>query len=299
MYHFSPLILANFTLMSLFRKDDKETPEDKLITMIKRAILSLQREEFERAEQVLHMALRMAQDLQSKDGITYVYDTMANVAMEKGDFEKAEKLFVSVMQRLFGDGLTEDDPKMLHISAKIAHMAEMAGHLDKARQGFEWTIKKLEQQLQQNGEDSDLLELWGLTKNWYGQTLMQLNVLPEAKKCFLEAYETYTKIHGRVTGDGVLMLNNLGVVCTNLGDLDSAEAYLKEAIELAKEIPDLVEVAIFQANLGLVLLKRGLLQQATDLCTLTWRIGTRAKNEAIVDQSNYCLEQIKQFQGSG
>lgn len=37
-----PFALLNFSLMSFFRKDDDETPEDKLITTIKRAILSIQ-----------------------------------------------------------------------------------------------------------------------------------------------------------------------------------------------------------------------------------------------------------------
>lgn len=95
----------------MFSKDE-ETAEDKLINNIKRSILCIQRGEYQKAEQMLHLALRMAQDLQNKDGITYVYDVMANLAMEQGEYKKAEKLFVSVMQRLLGDGLEQDDIKV-------------------------------------------------------------------------------------------------------------------------------------------------------------------------------------------
>lgn len=214
-----PVALLNFSLMRLFNKEDGETPEDQLIMTIKRAILSIQRDEYEKAERILHLALRMAQDLQSKDGITYVYDAMANLAMERADFEKAEKLFVSVMQRLMGEGAQEDDMRLLHISAKIAHMAEQSGHLDKAKQGFEWVIKKLEDRMKVAQDDPQLKELWGLTKNWYAQALMQLNSMLEAKAAFEEAHKVYLEIHDKVSEEGLLLLNNLGVVCTQVIDI--------------------------------------------------------------------------------
>lgn len=210
------MVLLNFSLLRLFNKDDGETPEEKLITTIKRAILSIQRDEYEKAERILHMALRMAQDIQSKDGITYVYDTLANLAMERGDFVKAEKLFVDVMQRLFGDGADESDIRMLHISAKIAHMAEQSGNLDKAKQGFEWTLKKLEERLKEAEDDPHLLELWGMTKNWYAQSLMQMNLMVEAKKAFEDAHKTYLEVHEKLAEEGLMLLNNLGVVCTHV-----------------------------------------------------------------------------------
>lgn len=210
-----PAVLLNFSLMSLFKKDD-DTPEDKLVMTIKRAILSIQKEEHEKAERILHMALRMAQDLKSKDGITYVFDAMANLAMERGEFEKAEKLFVDVMKRLFGDGAEENDMRLLHISAKLAHMAEQSGQLEKAKQGFEWVITKLEERMKAAQDDENVKELWGMTKNWYAQALMQMNSMKDAKKAFEEAHKAYLEIHGKLSEEGLLLLNNLGVVCTNV-----------------------------------------------------------------------------------
>lgn len=55
-------------------------------------------------------ALRLAQTVQDNAAITYIYDCMANLAYELGDLEKAEKIFVSVCQRLMQyDGAKEDD----------------------------------------------------------------------------------------------------------------------------------------------------------------------------------------------
>lgn len=104
-------LLLSAGILSMFSKDE-ETAEDKLITNIKRSILCIQRGEHHKAEQMLHLALRMAQDLQNKDGITFIFDVMANLAMEQGEYSKAEKLFVTVMQRLLADGYAQHDIKV-------------------------------------------------------------------------------------------------------------------------------------------------------------------------------------------
>lgn len=104
-------LLLSAGILSMFSKDE-ETAEDKLINNIKRSILCIQRGEHQKAEQMLHLALRMAQDMQNKDGITFIFDVMANLAMEQGDFKKSEKLFVTVMQRLLADGYAQDDIKV-------------------------------------------------------------------------------------------------------------------------------------------------------------------------------------------
>lgn len=295
--HYPIKFIAASSFLSWFsKKDDEDSPENQLIKMIKMSILNIQREDYRKAEQMLHIALKMAQDLQSKDGITYIYDIMANLAMEVGEFAKAEKLFVNVMQRLFADGFVEDHIKMLHISSKIAHIAQLQGHLDKAVQGFEWTLAKLEENLKKAGEDPEIRELWGITKNWYAQLLMELKRFTEARDCFRQAYDAYTEIHGKLTEEGLTILNNLSVACSNLEDYASAEKYLKEAISLASKIPDLSEEGVFRANLGLLYLQQGLLGQAKEFCAFAWKYGKQHSHEETVIQANYCLEQIKAMQ---
>lgn len=73
---------------------------------------------------MLHLALRQAQTLQNYDAVTYVYDVMANLAFDTGDYHKAEKLFVSVLQRLMSNGASEDDMRVIHISLKMAKVFE-------------------------------------------------------------------------------------------------------------------------------------------------------------------------------
>lgn len=54
---------------------------------------------------------------------------------------------------------------MLHISSKIAEIKYELGDLEQAEQGFKWTIEKLDKKLIEHKDDSELLELWGITKD--------------------------------------------------------------------------------------------------------------------------------------
>lgn len=73
----------------------------------------------------------------------------------------------------------------------------MQDNLDKAIQGFEWTLQKIEAN-RKYLEDDDLLELWGLVKNLYAQTLMKSERFHEAKIAFHDALRVYRKYHEEV-----------------------------------------------------------------------------------------------------
>lgn len=81
--------------------------------------------------------------------------------------------------------------------------------------------------------------------------------------------------------------------------MEAAEEYLKTAIEYAKQIPDMVELGIFYANLGLVYMKKNLLKQAEEVCGLGWRLGKKHDSPTVVQQADYCLEQLKLMTAGG
>ncbi|CAK9832312.1 Tetratricopeptide repeat protein 19 homolog, mitochondrial [Anthophora retusa] len=124
-------IISSSFLFNLFKPDNEKEKDDveELKMTIKRSILLIQKEEFLKAEQMLHIALRQAQILQHYDGITYVYDVMANLAYNRNDFKKAEKLFLSVLKRLMAKGIPENDLAIIHISLKIADICDKKGDI--------------------------------------------------------------------------------------------------------------------------------------------------------------------------
>lgn len=94
-----------------YEKED-DSPEGQLVMAIKRAILCIHQEQYEKAEQMIHLALRMAQQTQHANGITLCVDIMANLALEREQFEKADKLFVAVLQLLLEQGVKQNDIKV-------------------------------------------------------------------------------------------------------------------------------------------------------------------------------------------
>ncbi|KAJ8939243.1 hypothetical protein NQ318_015201 [Aromia moschata] len=92
--------------------DEDAGKESELIMTLKRAVLCMQREEYDKAERMLHLALRIAQQQQNEQGIIYCYDLMANLAFDQYQLDKAEKLFVSVLQMLLSKGVLQDDLKV-------------------------------------------------------------------------------------------------------------------------------------------------------------------------------------------
>lgn len=102
--------LSILTWLGFTKEDEKK--ESELIMTLKRAILCTQREQFEKAEQMLHLALRIAQQQQNEQGVLYCYDLMANLAFDTFELTKAEKLFVDVLQKLLAGGMKDDDLKV-------------------------------------------------------------------------------------------------------------------------------------------------------------------------------------------
>ena len=66
-------------------KEEEEKEQSELIMNIKRGVLSSLRSEFDKAEQLYHLALRQAQTLQNDAAVTYIYDLLANLAYEIGE----------------------------------------------------------------------------------------------------------------------------------------------------------------------------------------------------------------------
>lgn len=92
--------------------DEDEEKESELIMTLKRSVLAMQREQHDKAEQLLHIALRLSQQQQNEQGVIYCYDLMANLAMNRLQLDKAEKLFVTVLQMLLSSGLKENNLKV-------------------------------------------------------------------------------------------------------------------------------------------------------------------------------------------
>ncbi|XP_071440110.1 tetratricopeptide repeat protein 19 homolog, mitochondrial [Hetaerina americana] len=306
---------------------EKEDKEDELVLTIKRSILLIQKGELNKAEQMLHLALKLAQQRQDQDGITYVYDLLANLALEKGELAKAEKLFVGVMQRLMTIGVKQDDNRIIHVSLKLAQMhsesgKDKGGSSEKAEEGFRFCLERLQKKVKPGSaeeNDEDTVLLLALAEEAYARFCLSQDRLVESQK-HLELAAAHL-LHGIDLGtrspDGelrtALMLNDLGSLCSLNGDQEAAVRHLARAIECGErgakmrrearsQLPkgvmgDEELVASLRINLGVVYAKMGMYELAQESCLAGWKAAKRLKQEEVLSEANSCLDEVKKLIG--
>lgn len=254
-------------------------------------VLCVQRDEYVKAEQMFHIALRMAQTVQNQLAETYIFDLMGNLAYESNELEKAEKLFVSVIQRLMQfEKAAEDDIRLLHISTKIAHIAYLRNDFEKAMLGFQYVLEKIEKTDYTN--DDNLFELWGLVKNFLGQAYISMKEHEKAKAALLDAMKIFERFTAEVSEDGMILLNNLSVCHAELKEFGKAEKYLQRAIEIAKELK-LEDISPYQINLGMLYFKQQLIDKAHVACKAAWQVAKKFENKDAQAGAERCLDEVK------
>ncbi|XP_075981000.1 tetratricopeptide repeat domain 19 [Anticarsia gemmatalis] len=288
----APYILS-FSLFTWlgFDKKDKVSAEDELIHTIKHCILFIQREEFEKAEQLLHVALRQAQQIHHQLGITYIYDIMANLALQREHLDKAKQLFVAVTQRIMADGATEDDARVIHLSAKLARVSHLKKEYSTAQLGYEWCLEKLHKAVEQDPSEVNN-KLLALTEDWYGRLFIDCNRCEDGINFMVKSLNRMKQVSDVEQEHLVIQLNDIGTVCDRLGKTDESIQYLTEAIELAKAV-GMDEVGAMYVNLGRAYIKKQLLDTARKHCGYAWRLGVTTKNKEIKDEAEMCLQEIK------
>ncbi|XP_015188120.1 PREDICTED: tetratricopeptide repeat protein 19 homolog, mitochondrial isoform X2 [Polistes dominula] len=242
---------------------------------------------------MLHVGLREAQVLQDENAITYIYDLLANVAFETGQFRKAEDLFLLVIKRLFAQGISMEDVKVLHISLKLANIYEHTGDKEKAESGYQYCVENIPILLDKDPENKDILILLAMTYDWYAKMLESLGRYADAYKYLEQSYDICVKVHGKFHEQTVYLLNTLGVVSYLMQDYDKSIEYLTTAIEIGRALPDMVSLGLIHVNLGDAYLKKGLYAEAKKACTNGRIIAKSKEDNECLAEANICLENIK------
>jgi len=138
--------------------------------------------------------------------------------------------------------------------------------------------------------------LWALTMDWYAKFLVDLNRLPEAFEYFKKAYDMCVKINGVDNEEIVAVLNDLGTICFVQNDIDNAMSYLTQAVTIGNKLPDMEDFGSVLINLGTVYMKKGMVQEATQVYQEAWRNAKKHNNAEVLKQANSCLDELKSSQ---
>ncbi|XP_076333346.1 tetratricopeptide repeat domain 19 [Tachypleus tridentatus] len=284
-----------------FQKDEEK--EEVLISTIKRGILSIQKGDLNTAEQILHVALKIAEDEMNLQGITYIYDLLANIAFEKQEYQIAEALFVEVMKRMIASGTPKDDNAILEMSLKLSTIYSEQKLDKKAEEGFRYCFQVLNKKIQSidlekvdffTEIEQDDIVLWAMSCDWYARHSMSKGDLKNAQQLYEKALAVSEKVNGPFHPKTLILMNDLGSVASMRKDFDVAISYLNQAIDRGA-VQESSDLPSFYCNLGVTLMQKGDLQNAFKTCDKGFQLARRLKNKVALSEAKKCIEEVKKL----
>ncbi|XP_023443782.2 tetratricopeptide repeat protein 19, mitochondrial [Dasypus novemcinctus] len=248
--------------------------EAEIVHLLKRAKLSIMKDEPEEAEQILHDALRLAYQSNNKAAITYTYDLMANLAFMRGQLENAEKLFKATMSYLLGGGMKQEDNAIIEISLKLASIYAAQNRQEFALAGYEFCISTLEEKIEREKElAEDLMSgeekvntrlLLGMCLDAYARYLLFSKQPSQAQRMYEKALQISEEIQGERHPQTIVLMSDLATSLDAQGHLDEAYIHVQRASDLARQIQH-PELHMVLSNLAAILMHRERYTQAREI----------------------------------
>ncbi|KAM4844866.1 LOW QUALITY PROTEIN: tetratricopeptide repeat protein 19, mitochondrial [Thomomys bottae] len=255
-------------------EDAADEAEAEIIQLLKRAKLSIMKDEPEEAELLLHDALRLAYQSDNKKAITYTYDLMANLAFIRGQLENAEQLFKATMNYLLGGGMKQEDNAIIEISLKLASIYAAQNRQEFALAGYEFCISTLEEKIEREKELSeDVMPveekantrlLLGMCLDSCARYLLFSKKPSQAQRMYERALQISQEIQGERHPQTIVLMSDLATTLDAQGHFEEAYLYMQRASDLAREINH-PELHMVLSNLAAILTHRERYTQAKEI----------------------------------
>lgn len=223
-------------------EEEAQSPEDKIVLLLKRAKLSIMKGEFKDADHILHQAIRLAHQSNNTQAIIYTYDM--------------------------------DDNAVIEMSLKLASIYAEQNQHELAVHGFEFCIESLESKVekQKTAENEVLSEeerantrlLLGMCLDSYARYLLAKHQLEAAENMYKKSLQISQEVQGESHPQTVVLMNDLATVLDLLGRHNDAYEYVKHALELARQTSH-PELHVVLNNMAGIVLHQGHFSQAEQL----------------------------------
>ncbi|XP_072425757.1 tetratricopeptide repeat protein 19, mitochondrial isoform X1 [Chiloscyllium punctatum] len=300
----SAATLAFIAAIQLFsrRESEQENPEDEIILLIKKAKMSAMMGELEDADHYLHQALKLAQQSQNNQAVTYTFIQMANLAFLRGDLLNAEKLFKAAMSQLLQSGTSEDDNAMIEMSLKLCNIYVSTEQHSLAVEGYKWCIETLEEKVQREkdvpevsisaAEKANTRLLLGMCLDSCARYMTSQKQLVLAESLYQQALAISQQVQGETHPQTIVLMNDLATVLDMTGHQDRAYEYATRASNLARETshPD---QCVILSNLARVLMHRGDYHEARCVYEEALTLAESSADKPIIQHIRNGMEELQ------
>lgn len=249
----------------------------KIIKMIKNAKKSEALKDYKEADRIYHEALMHLYEY-NRDGNadavevsqtrSYLFDSMADMALREGNFGKAELLYKDVMiELLTKQNFKQDDNALIEISLKLSMIYAEQGQNKVARLGYMYCIESLENKMKdKDGNevevDTNTKTLYGVVLDSFANYLYMRNKFLKALSYFKKALLISEQVLGGPHSQISVIHNSIGVIYSSLKEADKAVNHFEKAIEVG-EMCESSDLGVYYFNLAEVKHQMGLIEEAS------------------------------------
>lgn len=185
--------------------------------------------------------------------------------------------------------MDQKDNSIIEMSLKLAKIYGTWGQHEKAKTGYLYCIKAQENKIKsENDTSEDTNVLWGMSRDWFAQYLMENGKFKEAFNQFQEAFLTSCELFGDTHSQSLILLNSLGTVCSLMGNDNKAVDYFSKAVALGRATGS-ENLPTFMVNLGMAKLKLGLKSDANAICHDAYLIAKKDDLSDVCQEAQECL----------
>lgn len=136
------LQVTTFTTLHLIDSDPESKRtlclqnEENLDIIIEMADNAVQDGQWQDAETILMVALKLAEANHMEEIVCYVYDKLINISYTVGDYHNAKNLIDAILTRLIKTGMAQDDDMIVTFKLKLARLHGHTGNIDTADELF-------------------------------------------------------------------------------------------------------------------------------------------------------------------
>ncbi|KAF2358745.1 Anaphase-promoting complex subunit 5 [Trinorchestia longiramus] len=319
------LCLFGYLFKTFFGEEQQQpaSEDSPLILLIKEGIIAFHKGEHEKSETILHLALKMAQDLEDSQSVTYIFDVLANLALQRGEHSKAEQLFKSVLQRHAAAGGDVYGNTFVALSLKLAQCYLARGAVEEAIQGYHYCIAAQKEKIKSDpSSDEDTLVLYAMSLEQYARLLHSIGRYALAREHLQEALGVCVKVNGTRHLQTAVLKNDIGSLYSLEKRYEEAVSEIEESISIVHGvmtddaekggddspeagrkiniIPDeqkpnaLSNLATYHVNLGTVELLRRRREAARQSCQEGVRLARKAADGEVLKEAQECLAAVKE-----
>ncbi|XP_065340462.1 tetratricopeptide repeat protein 19 homolog, mitochondrial-like [Cloeon dipterum] len=287
---------------ALETEEKKEQGSDEEDSMnFERCEHLLKERKFDEAEELALKTLRSAEERDSMHLITYGRELMAAVAMEKGEFSKAEEILSGAINLLLSIGYSKENNDVIFLTIEMTNnlvtKASQETDANKAKvwmtvahDGYRLLKKKLLRRIDVGAKHEHTYMLLSMVYEGVAEMYSKQGILMKARSNYEKAISWGEKGFGgnmRL----ITLINGLYNICMRQYNVPVAIYYLEKAIELARKSGD-QRLADMLVKYGFIQMLYGHLDQALKTCGEGLDLSRKAKNGKTASDAEDCLNRI-------